>query len=381
LTHPSYNRARALSALAFALGLVAPRQGAQAQANGQVSGVVSDSADVPIASAEVRITGWPYPATTDARGVFTFAHVPAGEATLSVRRLGFVPSSVTLRLNDANAGVKGIVIRLAHLPTFLKTVTVESKRMNYTGRLAGYYQRLEKKSNGYFITREQIDRENPRSLQQLLQNVPAISGNRMRGGGAGVRMRGRNCAPLVWLDSTPMPAGEVDLNGLSPQTIQGIELYLGSTTAPARYTLNRDASSCGTIIIWSRGPDTEPEPVNHRARKDLERMIASLSVFTADQVDVKAQPLQNPMPVSYPPSLFAEGIAGSVVAEFVVDTAGVVEEGTVGIVSSTHPLFSAAVKLAVESAKFTVAQKGGTRVRQLVQQPFLFVPPRPASTR
>ena len=99
-------------------------------------------------------------------------------------------------------------------------------------------------------------------------------------------------------------------------------------------------------------------------------------MFTADQVDKRAELVGSSPPVSYPAPLFAEGVGGSVVAEFVVDTAGRVEEGTFGIVSSTNPLFSEAVREAVEGATYTPAQRHRLRVRQLVQQPFSFVPRR-----
>jgi TonB family protein len=281
---------------------------------------------------------------------------------------------VNLSILAGNA-LDGLTLKLAHLPILLQAVMVEAHRMTYAGRLAGYYQRLEKRNGGYFITRDQINRENPRSLAQLLQHVPAISASRIRGGGAGVRMRGRTCAPLVWLDATPMPAGELDLNAISPQTIQGIELYLGSTTAPSRFVLNRDANSCGTIILWSRGPDTDPMN-STKPSQDLEGLLASFSVFTVDQVDKKAELTEGELAVSYPAPLFAEGIGGSVVAEFVVDTAGRVEEGTFGIVSSTNPLFSEAVRTAVEAATYRPAQRNSLRVRQLIQQPISFVPRR-----
>lgn len=380
MAQPRYHLNRWLSWMFFTLAGVLYSGSLAAQADGHVSGLVSDSTGVPIYSAEVTITGWPYPIVTDESGAFAFSHVPLGAGTVSIRRLGFEPVSVKFTLKDATSPVRGLNVKLRRLPIFLQPVTIESKRVNYTGRLAGYYQRLEKKAGGYFITRAQIDAENPRTLSQLLQRVPAVSGSRMRGGGAGVRMRGRNCAPLVWLDSTPMPAGEVDLNAISPQTIQGIELYLGSTTAPARYTLNRDASSCGTIILWSRGPDTEPNRTNQKAVENLERLVASLTVFTSDKVEPKAQPAF-PLSVAYPAALFAEGLPGSVVAEYVVDTLGRVEPGTFGIVSSTHPLFSSAVREAVESAVFIPAKKGALKVRQLVQQPFSFVPPRNGANR
>lgn len=370
-----YHGNRGLSAAIFTFAAAFLAMPLSAQSAGQISGTATDSAGVPIYSAQVSFSGLPHQVFTDEGGAFLLSKVPLGTGTLTARRLGFAPLSMSVTVADANTPVKGITLKFAHLPTFLQAVLVETKRVTYTGRLAGYHQRLEKRNGGYFITRDQIDRENPRTLVQLLQHVPAISGTRVRGGGSGVRMRGRNCAPLVWLDATPMPAGEVDLNAISPQTIQGIELYLGSTTAPARFVLNRDKSSCGTIILWSRGPDTDPMKTN-KPSEDLERLVASLSVFTADQVDTKAELAVSSPPVSYPAPLFAEGVGGFVVAEFVVDTAGRVEEGTFGIVSSTNPLFSEAVREAVEGAIYTPAQRHRLRVRQLIQQPFSFVPRR-----
>ena len=170
-----------------------------------------------------------------------------------------------------------------------------------------------------------------------------------------------------------MSAGEVDLDSFPPSTIQGIELYLGATTAPMKYTLSRDLSSCGTIILWSRGPDTDPITRAARPSRDLSRLVASLEVLTANQVDRPAELKKTP-DVPYPPQLFAEGVTGRVVAEFVVDTLGRVEEGTFGVVSSTHPLFSEAVQRAVERETFAPAIRKGARARQLVQQPFTFAP-------
>ena len=191
--------------------------------------------------------------------------------SLSARRLGFAPSRVSVELSDASSA--SVSIRMKPLAATLAPVVVRPTRVNYAGRLKGYYERLEKKSSGVFITREQIDRENPRMLGQLLQHVPGITATTRRGGVTNIRMRGRTCWPLVWVDGTAMPSGDVDIDTFSPSTIHGIEIYLGSTTAPARYTYNRDVSSCGTILIWSRGPDTDP---THHARL-LQLLISSSS--------------------------------------------------------------------------------------------------------
>jgi TonB family protein len=287
--------------------------------------------------------------------------------------MGFAPYTISVALSDANLRVEDLQVTLSPAPGVLSPVFVSSRRVDYTGRLAGYYQRLESRSGGYFITRDQIDRENPRTLSQLLLHVPGITPYKGRAGSQGIRMRGRLCWPLVWIDGTPMPAGEVDMDAFAPQTIHGIELYLGSTTAPARFILGRVDNSCGTIVLWSRGPDTDPITSLHEPSVDIDGLLASLSIFTADQVDAPAEPAQGDLRVRYPQSLFAARVDGSVIAEFVVDEKGHVEGETFGIVASSNPLFSEAVRDAVMSAVFTPARRKGAAVRQLVQQPFRFV--------
>jgi len=344
---------------------------AAAQTRGNISGTVTDSSGLPLLGAEVTVDSADVRAYTDAEGVFHLGGVPFGTRSLSARRLGFTPVRITVEV--AAGGDAMVAVRLTQLPIALPAVVIRPSRMNYTGRLAGYYERLEKKSSGIFITRDQIDHESTRLLGQLLQHVPGVTAVRGRGGITGVRLRGRTCWPLIWIDGTPMPSGEVDLDSFSPTSIHGIELYLGSTTAPARYMYNRDVSSCGTILIWSRGPDTDPITSTPTPAVDLESLISQLSVFRADQVDKRAVlDTTRLLELSFPPSLYAAGVPGLVIAEFVVDTAGRVETGTVGIVSSTAPLFTEAVRVALESAAYVPAIKNGRTVRQFVQQPFQF---------
>jgi TonB family protein len=343
---------------------------APAQADGTVAGTVLDTAGVPLLGVEITVDSSPLRSVSDERGVFHLLGVSPGVRTLNARRLGFLPGHQKVEVSLASEAT--VTLRLVPVAATLPPVVVRPTHMNYTGRLAGYYERLERKSAGYFITRDQIDHENPRMLGQLLQHVPGVMATRGRGGITGIRLRGRSCWPLVWIDGTPMPSGEVDLDSFSPSTIQGIELYLGSTTAPARYSYSRDVSSCGTILLWSRGPDTDPiRPFPQSA--NLEQLVAQRAIFNADQVDQRAylDTTQSVDP-TFPQPLFAAGIQGLVVAEFVVDTAGRVEDGTVDIISSTAAPFTDAVRAALPSASFIPAVKNGHAVRQLVQQPFEF---------
>lgn len=366
--------------LAFAAFLFCFCARANAQTLGNVSGTVTDTAGIQLLGVEITIDAASVRSYTDEQGVFHLGGVPYGARTLTARRLGF--ASVQTRVDVPTAGEATVSIRLKPVAAPLPPIIIRPARMSYTGRLAGYYERLEKKTGGVFITRDQIDREQPRMLGQLLQHVPGVMAVRGRGGITGIRLRGRACWPLVWIDGTPMPSGEVDLDSFSPTSIHGIELYLGSTTAPARYTYTRDVSSCGTILIWSRGPDTDPVGPMPTPLVDLDELLTRLSVFNADQVDRRATlDTTRLLQLSFPPSLFAAGIHGLVIAEFVVDTAGRVEDGTVGIVSSTASLFTDAVRVALVSATYVPAVKNGHYVRQLVHQPFEFSVDRQARAR
>lgn len=75
----------------------------------------------------------------------------------------------------------------------------------------------------------------------------------------------------------------------------------------------------------------------------------------------------------YPETLRLQNIAGAVTVEFVVDTLGRVENGSMHVIGATHPLFAAAVRDAAPDMKFQPAIRAGHVVRQQVIQSFQFV--------
>jgi periplasmic protein TonB len=74
----------------------------------------------------------------------------------------------------------------------------------------------------------------------------------------------------------------------------------------------------------------------------------------------------------YPESLRRAGIDGRVVVRFTVDTTGGVDMATIQIVTSTHDLFTRAVREALEQFRFKPAEVGGRRVAALAEMPFEF---------
>ena len=94
--------------------------------------------------------------------------------------------------------------------------------------------------------------------------------------------------------------------------------------------------------------------------------------YGADVVEKIAWPRNNPQP-RYPDVLKRDGVEGSFVVEFVVDSTGRVDEKTMSFPSTAHPMFLRAVRDALLHSRYFPAELAGVRVRQLVQQQFSFV--------
>lgn len=96
------------------------------------------------------------------------------------------------------------------------------------------------------------------------------------------------------------------------------------------------------------------------------------AIMTEAMVERPVQGLPGNVTPRYPTILQSAGVEGTVYAQFVVDTTGRVERGTIRFVSTSHALFEQAVREALGRARYAPAEVGRTRVRQLVEQSFSF---------
>ncbi len=74
----------------------------------------------------------------------------------------------------------------------------------------------------------------------------------------------------------------------------------------------------------------------------------------------------------YPDLLRQAGIDGRVLVEFVVDTAGHVERGSIKVLSSTNQLFDQPTREAIAASSYRPGRISGRAVRVRVQQPINF---------
>ena len=100
--------------------------------------------------------------------------------------------------------------------------------------------------------------------------------------------------------------------------------------------------------------------------------IAQDQPYFEFQVEKPVVPAPGSAGPRYPEILKSSNVEGEVMAQFVVDTTGRVEMSTFKVLKSSHELFTQAVRQSLSSARYLPAEVGGRRVKQLVQQPFVF---------
>ncbi|MFN0099206.1 MAG: energy transducer TonB [Gemmatimonadaceae bacterium] len=96
------------------------------------------------------------------------------------------------------------------------------------------------------------------------------------------------------------------------------------------------------------------------------------TAFGSDEVEKVARVLGTQKQPRYPEILRQQKLEGSVLASYVVGTDGRVEAESFRSIDATHPLFEVAVKQALLGTRFRPAEVGGKKVRQLIEQRFVF---------
>jgi TonB family protein len=145
------------------------------------------------------------------------------------------------------------------------------------------------------------------------------------------------------------------------------------------------AAACGTRIpsnltsstpndVAGLSPDVAPVPMPNGFRDTVPLVVpgsASSPHYFEFQVERPAT-MRGALGLRYPTVLRSAGVEGQVLASFVVQEDGRVDSLTFQALRSDHALFTEAVRAALVNATYEAAEVNGRRVRQLVQQPFVF---------
>jgi hypothetical protein len=239
-----------LAIVAIAALLACPVRAERVQAPAPLMvAFVTDSADKPLAGADVQIVGTQFRGVTNDDGRVALRTAAPGMYLLRVRRLGYAELLTRVLLT---AGLTEPHYRLMPVATDLQKVVVRSSELKpdrYAGttRFDAFYRR-KSQGLGTFITREMIDARDAQKPEDLLRMV------------AGVRIRYRGSTPFVqflrcdnvnvYIDGVRSHDAFRDYFALSPLDIEAMEIYHGLASVPPEFS--PEPNDCAAIVVWTR---------------------------------------------------------------------------------------------------------------------------------
>lgn len=246
--------------LALSLGAPVPVRAAQEQQGQQqqaatsvVTGVVTAAqTGEALMGVQVVIRGSRRWAITNQDGVFRLEGLKAGPYVLEFRHPNRAPIVHNLTL-EPDQTVE-LAVRIDTRTVALPEVVIEGRETQPAAKMHDFNSRRAAGHGGYFVTRKDIEERQPRVLSDMLRRVPGLRVDcdfgscRVRSFSETRRIMGP-CPIQYFLDGIPF-LGDVD--EMTPDQIEGIEIYRGSSSIPPQF--NTGTSMCGVIAIWSRVP-------------------------------------------------------------------------------------------------------------------------------
>jgi TonB family protein len=362
-----------LSALCVGFTLLADRVDAQVRACRLAVETVAAGSGAAVARAEVSIAS--AVALTDSAGRAFLPVESDGRHTVSVRRLGYQPYRALVSVDCAGV-VSSVSAELVPLSTSLDVVTVRADAVRrYSGAMAAFWERRAR-GDGVFFTAAEIDRRNVQRLPDLLRTVPGwgrssqpdvlsdalVRGTAVRMGAVSrdaMRSAPAKCFPTVVIDGMAATMSELNVDGIDPRSLSGVEVYTDGSRTPSEFWGVSGQGRCGVVAIWSRSMDN----VRHTP---LEQQIALAdSIYSVSEVDEAAR-IDDAVPfqVLYPRELRRKRTAGSATVSLVVLPTGEPFLHQVSLLRSSHPEFGTALVDAVPTLRFLPARRSGQAVSQ-----------------
>jgi hypothetical protein len=215
---------------------------------GLVSGVARASDGSGIIGVEISSLDDPTTRTfTDSVGAFKLLHVPSGFHILRLRRLGFAPSLVQVRVS--RRGVATVNAVMSSTASVLNTVNVKAPSGEVVSLPREVARRLSA-GQGYYILSGDARLRDSHNTSDVFRRLQGVTIK----GGVAVSTRGINSlladpCPLgmpLYVNGAPM--GNNILDVVAPSEIAAIEVYPTTASMPP----SMPASPCGAIMIWTK---------------------------------------------------------------------------------------------------------------------------------
>lgn len=222
-----------------------------AASHSRVTGRVADAVGTAIVKAEILVSHTEIRGESGSDGRFDLDGVPAGPVEIIVRRLGYSPAKIPLELNDGE--LRDIRVLLSPVAMMIDSVAVTASAPTPEKAFGGFEAR-KARGFGTFITREQIDKKNPRVTTDLFRTVSGVKLLRESGTPTVVSTRLGStayCPVRYFIDGSNYPLyGQSIDTMIQVADIGAIEVYPGGATVPPQF--GGRESACGVIAIWTR---------------------------------------------------------------------------------------------------------------------------------
>ncbi|HEY0971057.1 MAG TPA: TonB-dependent receptor [Gemmatimonadales bacterium] len=250
LRHLTHLTRSARGALLAAAMLAASGAGASAaaQQSGTVRGTVSDSSTGrPLSGVQVVVVGSSLGAVTDDAGVYVVSGVPAGQARLSARRLGYGAGDRTVAVAAGRTATADF--SLAPLPTMLSAIVSVGYGSSARAQVSSAIASVDSTAFAN-VPVASIDN----ALQGKIPGVQVVQNSGEPGSGVSVRVRGpaslnAGNQPLYVVDGVPILQGSYSQAGQSGQDQTAISAL--NPDEIASIDVLKDAAA--TAIYGSRG--------------------------------------------------------------------------------------------------------------------------------
>lgn len=222
---------------------------APAAATGQAAlhgRVIDSETGRPIRGATVDIQPGPPPLTTDSLGRFEALGIPAGEAEITIRRIGYDPhrSTIVLQPDDDVDRVFPLDFTGYRLPDLTVQARADEIMPRYTD-----FERRRMRGQGAFFRWDDLLKSPFGSVGDALRTVRGvrIECNQQTFECLAVMARSPQCHPTWWIDGVQVRSFH---ENTPIRDIYGIEVYRGAGEVPGEFT-GSDAA-CGVIVLWTK---------------------------------------------------------------------------------------------------------------------------------
>jgi hypothetical protein len=224
-------------------------------------GRVQDTLGAPLEGAQVEILGLGRSISTSATGGYRIEEIRPGRYWVVVRRIGYAPLRAALSF-DPGAN-REIIFQLEPLPQVLPEVEVRAEDARWQRRYQEFSWR-SKTSFGHFLTRDDIERQHPSYLSDVLrrylptasfQSFFTPSYDEPSGLMATIgypRVGGPSepgCAPAVSINGG-RPFGGWAVNDFRPEEVEAVEVYRNAFQVPLQFA--DWGARCGLVVVWLR---------------------------------------------------------------------------------------------------------------------------------